>query len=151
VRQDSVSEGEGEESKSGGESKSAAKATGGSASGKRALAPFTMTEEEEEADWNTARDEAEEAAALKAALSGQKPAKKRRIQKVADIEDAAHKPASYRSLLAGRCTHIDTTAGWNRSLCARRGGLRSARFQPREPAMRSPCALAANTEPSARR
>ena len=103
---------EGEESKSGGESKSTAKATaGGSASAKRALAPFTMTEEEEEADWNTARDEAEEAAALKAALSGQKPAKKRRIQKVADIEDAAHKPASYRSLLAGRCTHVDTTAG----------------------------------------
>ena len=110
---------EGEESKSGSESKSKATA-GGSASAKRALAPFTMTEEEEEADWNTARDEAEEAAALKAALSGQKPAKKRRIQKVADIEDAAHKPASYRSLLAGRCTRIDTPAGQIRSMCAQR-------------------------------
>jgi len=63
---------------------------------------YAITEEEEEADWNTARDEAEEAAALQAQLSGQKPNKKRRLQKTADVE-ATSKALNYRSVQLGQC------------------------------------------------
>jgi hypothetical protein len=81
--------------------KKSSKAAASSSAAAATRPSYAITEEEEEADWNTARDEAEEAAALQAQLSGQKPNKKRRLQKTADVE-ATSKALNYRSVQLGQ-------------------------------------------------
>jgi len=100
---ESGSEASGMEYDSSDERKSSAEERSDKASSKKAFpssSPYTTEEQEqEEAElaWSQERNEAAEAAALKAQLSGQKPAKKRRLQKAADVEASA-KTLSYRSV-----------------------------------------------------